>query len=449
MTDRASLPLLLRLGLLAVALAAYAGIVFVRQGPPATGDTPPLTAVTTRLSEGDLHGAAAVVTLPDPPGYALLASPFVALFRPFIGAARWCTTASRVAASAHGVPRDARALFAEEQGQCGRRALRRDGQLGAPLPPWYHAQGVLGILAWLVLVAGAVALLRAAGALCWTAEVALVVFLVILPSASSAIVQLFHPQDLLSLGLSASGLALLLRRRAAGAGVLLGLAFLTKQFAVLILVPAAVAAPDRRIRVRLLVPAAAVTVAGLLPFLAADPRTTLQNLSGIGAAGAVSGTTVLSLLHASPDLTSAVARDVPVVFALAASWWARRRLGGSPFPPVALLGLVLACLASRLVFESVIFPYYLLAASVAFLVLDLVRGEVPDRSLAWIAASAAFVVLHPANTVLDAGGTLVLAATAVICGLTDVAGAARHRTRWAGAELPPAVDGTAAATTRE
>jgi len=37
----------------------------------------------------------------------------------------------------------------------------------------------------------------------------------------------------------------------------------------------------------------------------------------------------------------------------------------------------------------------------------------------------------------------------VICGLTDVAGAARHRTRWAGAELPPAVDGTAAATTRE
>jgi hypothetical protein len=417
-----TLSVLMRAGLFVVALAGYVGILVVRQGPPSTGDTPPLTAVTTLLSNGKLHAAAHVVSLPNPPGYALLAAPLVVLFRPWIGSETWCTTSQRANALKQNVALGLSPDFANTVGECGRRATRPDGQLGPSLPPWYRAQGLLGILAWMVLVAGSWSLLRAAGADRWGSEVVLVIFLVILPAASSAIVQLFHPQDLVSLGLSAGGVALLLRRRWSWAGLLFGAAFLTKQFAVLVLVPALVAVPDWRTRGRVALPAVAITVAGLLPFLIAAPRATLENVSGIGAAGAVAGATILSILHASSTVESAVARDFPVGFALLASWWSRRHTRSDLMAPGPLLGLILACLASRLVFESVIFPYYLLAASVAFVLLDLAIGRLPDRSLAWVAATAAFVTIHPANRTVDAFGTLILAVIAVACGLVEVRG---------------------------
>jgi hypothetical protein len=406
---------LLRAVLVAVALAGYVGILVVRQGPPSGGDTTPLTAVTTSLSLGDLRAAATVVSLPNPPGYALLVSPLVVLLRPVIGSAVWCTPPGRIAAPARtGAGHEPGR--AGTVGECGDRARAPDGVAGSALPPWYRAQGVLGVLAWMVLVAGSWMLLRAAGVTRWTSEVALVGFLVILPAASSAIVQLFHPQDLISFGLSAAGLALVLRRRWLGAGLLFGLAFLTKQFAVLALVPVLVAAPDGPTRRRILGPAAAVVAAGLVPFMVVAPRATLENLSGIGAGGAVAGATVLSLLHVSSTVSSTVARDFPVGFAVLASWWARRRISSRLLAPGPLLGLVLACLASRLVFESVVFPYYLLAASVAFVLLDLAIGRLPDRSLAWVAATAAFVTIHPASTTVDAFGTLILAVIAVACG---------------------------------
>jgi hypothetical protein len=98
-THRA-LSTLMRVGLFVVALACYFGILVVRQGPPSTGDTAPLTAVTTLLSKGELHAAAHVVSLPNPPGYALLTAPLVVLFRPLIGAPTWCTTSQRADAPA-------------------------------------------------------------------------------------------------------------------------------------------------------------------------------------------------------------------------------------------------------------------------------------------------------------------------------------------------------------
>jgi hypothetical protein len=87
------------------------------------------------------------------------------------------------------------------------------------------------------------------------------------------------------------------------------------------------------------------------------------------------------------------------------------------------------------VFESVIFPYYLLAASVLFVLLDLVARRTPHRSLAWCAAAAFFVAIRPANHAVDAVGTLVLAVVAVAAGLLDLVG-----TEGAGAG-PPGVHG--------
>ena len=85
-----------------------------------------------------------------------------------------------------------------------------------------------------------------------------------------------------------------------------------------------------------------------------------------------------------------------------------------------VVALALVCAGSRLVFESVVFPYYLLAASVLIFVLDLVARRSPHRSLAWCAVAAFFVAFRPGNQAVDAVGTLLLAAAAVAAGGWDL-----------------------------
>jgi hypothetical protein len=393
------------LALLVAATAGYVGVVALRHGPPSGGDTVPLTSVTTALAAGDLHAAAAVSSLPNPPGYALLVAPVVAAFRPWVGSPTWCN--ARTSPTMAVGPRT-----------CGGTDL---------LPPWYRSQGVLGLVGWLALALGSLALLRAGDADTLANQAGLLAFLVVLPAASSAIVQLYHPQDLVSLGLALAGLSQALRSRWWWAGALFGLAFLTKQFAVLLLLPALVVAPDLGARVRLALVAALVFAAGIIPFLTADPPATLDNLSGFSAGGAAAGQTVLSLMGVTGAAASAVARDAPVVFAAAACVWVLARYGSLHGRPVELMALTLVCTASRLVFESVIFPYYLLAASVSFLLLDLVSHRAPSRSLAWCAAVAFFVAVRPADHAVEAFGTLAFAVAAVAIGLVDLQHAGRAR----------------------
>lgn len=387
--------------MLVVAGCCYLGIVTARQGPPPNGDTVPLTAVTTALADGDLRAAASVASLPNPPGYALLTAPLVASAPSLVGAPAWCTTASRARADSTD------------------RGAHPCGQGGGP--PWYRSQAVLGVASWLVLALGGLALLRAAGADSLPRQAALLAFLAFLPAASSAIVQLYHPQDVVGLGLALAALSQTLRHRWILAGVLFGIALLCKQFSVLLLLPALAAAPASRSRIRLGGTAALVVAAGLLPFLAVAPRTTLDNLSGFGSGGAVSGLTVLTLAGVTGGIASAVARDAPVVFALVVCLWAARRPGRPASGPVGLVALALVCTSSRLVFESVVFPYYLLAPSVLFLLLDLVARRSPHRSLAWCAAAAFFVAFRPAGHAVAAFGTLLLAVTAVAAGFLELA----------------------------
>ena len=109
-----------------------------------------------------------------------------------------------------------------------------------------------------------------------------------------------------------------------------------------------------------------------------------------------------------------------MAFAALVCLWAVRRFGASLQRPELLVALALACMGSRLVFESVIFPYYLLGTSVLFFLLDLVARRSPHRSLAWCAAAAFFVAVHPANRAVDAFGTLILAVAAVLAAFVDL-----------------------------
>ena len=137
---------------------------------------------------------------------------------------------------------------------------------------------------------------------------------------------------------------------------------------------------------------------------------------------------MLTLLGVTGTVASAVARDAPVLFAVGVCLWAAGRPDRRTDRPVELVALALVCSGSRLVFESVVFPYYLLAASVLFLLLDLVARRSPHRSLAWCAAAAFFVAFRPGSRAVDALGNLLLALAAVAAGLLDVAHP--HRLPW-------------------
>ena len=129
---------------------------------------------------------------------------------------------------------------------------------------------------------------------------------------------------------------------------------------------------------------------------------------------------MLTLSGVSGSVASAVARDAPVLFAAAVCLWALSRRGPWLRRPDALVALGLACVSGRLVFESVVFPYYLLAPSVLFFLLDLVARRSPYRSLGWCAGAAFFVAVRPGNHAVDAFGTLVFALLAVGAGILEV-----------------------------
>ena len=218
---------------------------------------------------------------------------------------------------------------------------------GAAARPWYRSQGILGVAGWLVLTVGSLALLWAAGAASAAREAGLLAFLAFLPTASSAVVQLYHPQDVVSLGIALGAMASVLRRKWIAAGAL-GLAVLTKQYALLLLLPTLATAPGVGQRLRIAAAAAVVFAAGIAPFFLSAPHATLANFSGFSAGGAVSGFTVLSLSGVTGSAASAIAGDAPVIFALGVCIWTVRR-GEWANRPVILVALGLSCVGGRLV----------------------------------------------------------------------------------------------------
>jgi hypothetical protein len=354
-----------------VALCAFVGIVAVRGGP-SIDDAYGVSKPTTALADGDLHAAAHDSALPQPPGYALLASPFVLALRPLIGSPTWCD-AGVAPVTRLLVPWCAPAQLATHR--------------------WYRSQAVLGFLAWVVLALGCIRLLRGAGAGGGAAEVLLVLVLVAIPAASDAIVETFHPQDLVCVGLSCAALAEALRRRWVATGVLFGVAFLCKQFALLPLVAVVVAVPGWRERMKVAFPAMVVVGCGLIPFAVVDPSGTWRTLSAVEPGGVVKLTTgtVLGMSSLAESTKLLIARDGPVVLAVAMALWARWRAGSRLLTPVPLIGLATACLAGRLVAEVWFASYYLLAVSAGLLVLDLARRRPPVASFLWIAATGVLV----------------------------------------------------------
>lgn len=248
----------------------------------------------------------------------------------------------------------------------------------------------LGYLSWFVLLAGVVVLVRASGRGRSGWEVAAVILVSAVPIVWEPLLLYYHPQDLVALGLALIGTACALRRQWVWAGVSLGLAVSSQQFALLVLVPLFVIAPGRA-RWKLLTSSAAVVAALSLPFIVASSGRAVHSvLLGTGDSTTHGGTLVWESGLRGTALVF-VARVLPLLVAVTIAWWAHRRLGSSILKPIPLISLLATTLSMRVVFEEGLFGYKLMALAVMIVLVMVVQGRFSGWLIAWLAmASLAF-----------------------------------------------------------
>jgi hypothetical protein len=241
---------------------------------------------------------------------------------------------------------------------------------------------LLGYLGWLVLLVGVVAFLRATGRGRCGWEVAGVMVLGCIPPVILALQQFFHPEDLMAMGLSFAGLALARRGQWIWAGILLGLAITSQQFALLVAAPLLMVAP-RMQRVRYGAAAVGSAAVVLIGMLVITSGRVIDVLTGTTATPPSGGTFLyLANLHGFSLLV--VSRILPILLAMTLAWWSARRLGVAALDPVPLMSLIASSLCLRLVFEVNIFGYYFMAVATSLIVLNVIRGRISPYLMAWL-----------------------------------------------------------------
>jgi len=293
----------------------------------------------------------------------------------------------------------------------------------------------IGFAGWFFLLGGAVAFLRAVGRGRRLWEPVTLVILACLPPVWSAVGNIFHPEDLVAMGLALGGIACALRRWWAWAGILVALAVLSQQFALLVAAPLFVLVPaDRRLRYSVAaLTAAAVVVAPLLVF--GSSKVIRAITLGSGSSSGAGGTAVRALrLHGW--LLVSVARVLPIVLSMVLAWWLMRRLGQSARDPLPLTALIALSLSLRLVFEENLHhTYYYMALAVVLILLDVIRGHIRGSLVAWIALTTCAYNAGLANLFSGVpwqqGGVERLPQVLMVLGVILIGvDIARRRVRW-------------------
>jgi hypothetical protein len=211
------------------------------------------------------------------------------------------------------------------------------------------------------------------------------VFVACVPIIWEPVLDEFHPQDLVAVGLTLIGLACVVRRWWIWAGVWLGLAVSSQQFALLLLVPLIVLAPLSA-RWRLILAAAGSWCVITFPAVAAARGQGVSAaIFGSGDYGSVGGTLLWQLnIHHGPGLIF-LSRIMPILVAALLAVWGRRMLGPSILDPIPLISLMATCIGLRLVFEQGLFGYKFMALSVLLIVLGVACGRIRGVLIAWLA----------------------------------------------------------------
>jgi hypothetical protein len=243
----------------------------------------------------------------------------------------------------------------------------------------------IGYLGWLVLLVGAVALLRTTnrGRRRW--EPSALVYLAAAPPVWMCLEYAFHPQDLMAVGLALGGIACLRKDLWGWAGVLVGLGVVTQQFDLLIAAPLLVLAPATR-RLRYTGSFLGVIAIIVIPFIVVTSGRAFHSIAIGSGDSAGMGGSVLWELHLHAALGVAVTRVLPILASMGLASWALRRFGSAVLQPVPLLSLVAMWFCSRLVFEQNLrHTYYFMAVTVSLILLDVACGRLRGSVLAWIA----------------------------------------------------------------
>jgi len=241
-----------------------------------------------------------------------------------------------------------------------------------------------GYVGWLALAAGSVALLRSSGRGRTRWEPTALILLALTPTVSMCLVEYFHPQDLLALGLSLGALACVVRGRWALAGALIGLALVTQQYSLLVLAPLVVLAPRSR-RSEFLASLIAAVVLVALPVIAFSDGRAIKSIV-LGTGGQLYSFSLFDETGLRAPLLFVLARFLPLAAALVVAWWAQERLGDRALEAGTLLSLVTVCLCLRLVFEVNVLGYYFMAVAATLLIGDVLRGRLRVSLVLWLAA---------------------------------------------------------------
>ena len=245
----------------------------------------------------------------------------------------------------------------------------------------------IGYLIWLPLLVGAVLILRATrrGHTRW--EPFALIGLAVLPPVLECLLTYFHPQDILAIGLALCAIAFALRQKWNWAGVMIGLAFTSNTFVLIIAAVLFVVVPKKdRIRFALASVATVVLIVAPLAVLTAGRAIKWSAIgSGSVAPKGFAGDTWMREIGRDPHLLLTLARTLPVVCAFLLAVWAKRRLGDRVLNAVPLLSLIATALAVRLVFEVSLWGYYFAASVVLIVINDVIQGRVRGHLIAFLA----------------------------------------------------------------
>jgi hypothetical protein len=245
-----------------------------------------------------------------------------------------------------------------------------------------------GLVAWPVLLAGLLALLAAAGRGGTRWEFLGGILIACVPAVASGFIQFFHPEDVLALGLILIALACATQGRWLAAGICIGLAVCSKQYALLSAVPLVAVAP-RGGRQRFLLGSLSAAAVVLVPIGLLSGKGMLSSVLG-SYATVSNGTTIVGSFGLHGAARVIVSRGLPIVLAAVLATVARRRLPSTVAQPMALVSLVTACLLLRLLFEVNLYAYYFIPAAVALIAVDIVAGRLRLQTLGWLVATTLF-----------------------------------------------------------
>jgi hypothetical protein len=241
-----------------------------------------------------------------------------------------------------------------------------------------------GYFGWLVLMVGVVAVLRASrrGKTGW--EPLTLIFIACTPPVFMCLQYLFHPQDLLAMGLVLCGVASVQRDRWILAGVLMGLALTAQQFSILVLVALLVLAPNAG-RIKMAAGTVVTWAIVVLPLvLVTSGRALRVALVGSGLGGSQDKSLTYEL-HITGSVVIDLWRLLPIVGSAGLAYWTSRKLGRAALEPVPLMALVATSLSLRLVFDEGLYGYYFMAVAVSLIVLDVLRRRFRIELIGWLA----------------------------------------------------------------